>query len=431
VPALPAWAGTIRRYLLPLLLFAGALLLYLPRLSKPRIYIYDEVYHAYTAGQYVAGNRDAFVWNTRAPRQGGAYTWNHPPAGLLLIAAGIALEGDNPKGWRISSALFGAFGILAAYLLALTLTRDREAAQLAAALLLVDGLYFVQSRTAMLDIFGTVFMMGAFIGFYGYLTAAPHEVRGPLLWTGLFLGLAIATKWNAAYPAAVIGLVAAAKGATLLRAGTTGGRQHLLWVLVGLMAVPVAVYLAVHIPFFLTGHTWSQFVELQRQIYYYHTTLDATHPYQSEWWQWPLALRPVWYYVSVAPGTVASIYAQPNPLLYWAFVPTALWVSLRWWNTRRTAAAVLMMGFFAQWLPWALVPRAAFMYHFLPVAPFGVLAVAVCLLELWRGTRARRLIAVVYVAAVALSFIYFYPLYAALPLSEHELAGRMWIKGWR
>ena len=60
----------------------------------------------------------------------------------------------------------------------------------------------------MLDIFGTVFIMVACISFFRYLTAPPPEVRGPLLWTGLFLGLAIATKWNAAYPALAIGLVA-------------------------------------------------------------------------------------------------------------------------------------------------------------------------------------------------------------------------------
>ena len=432
---LPAWVATPRRYVLPLLLFAGALLLYLPRLSKPPIYIYDEVYHAYTAGQYVAGNRDAYVWYTHAPRQGVAYTWNHPPAGLLLIAAGIALAGDNPLGWRISSATFGALGILVVYLLALTLTRESEIGQLAAALLLVDGLYFVQSRTAMLDIFGTVFIMGACISFFRYLTAPPPEVRGPLLWTGLFLGLAVATKWNAAYPALAIGLVAVGRCLALLRVPRTidwdGVRQHLLWVPIGLIVVPVAVYLSAYIPFFLTGHTWSQFIELQRQIYHYHTALKDTHPYQSHWWQWPLALRPVWYYRGAVHGTVTNIYAQANPLLYWAFVPAALWVSLRWWKTRRAAAAILLIGVFAQWLPWALVPRIAFMYHFLPVAPFGALAVAACILELWRGQRVHRLVAVAYVAAVALSFVYFYPLYAAVPLTEHQLDSRMWIKGWR
>ena len=41
--------------LLPFLLVGGALLLYLPRLEVPARYIYDEAYHAFTAGAYRAG----------------------------------------------------------------------------------------------------------------------------------------------------------------------------------------------------------------------------------------------------------------------------------------------------------------------------------------------------------------------------------------
>jgi dolichyl-phosphate-mannose--protein O-mannosyl transferase len=434
--------GQVRSYVLPLLLFGGALLLYLPRLEVPGAYMYDEAYHAFTAGQYLAGNPDAFVWSTPAPRPGVGYTWNHPPAGLLLIAAGIAIQGDNPRGWRISSALFGALGILAAYLLALRLSRDREVAQLTAALLLVDGLYFVQSRTSMLDIFGTVFMMGALLCLYAYLVAPADQVRRPLLLTGVCLGLAIATKWNAAYPAALIGLVAVCRALDLWRLGRVGSsagrqedraglRQHLLWVPLGLVVVPAAVYLAAYIPFFLTGHDWPQFVELQRQIYSYHTSLKATHGYQSQWWQWPLALRPVWYHVRYSAGATANIYAQGNPLLYWAFIPAVLWLSYRWWKARHPGLVVLLIGFFGQWLPWGLVPRAAFMYHFLPAVPFGALAVAAGLVELWRHGISRQVLAAAYVLAVALSFVYFYPLYAAVPLEKPALESRMWLEGWR
>ncbi len=47
---------------------------------------------------------------------------------------------------------------------------------------------------------------------------------------------------------------------------------------------------------------------------------------------------------------------------------------------------------FGQWLPWMLVPRSAFLYHFLPAVPFGCLAVAVLLVELWKRGRAGRVI---------------------------------------
>jgi dolichyl-phosphate-mannose-protein mannosyltransferase len=430
----------LARDLVPGLLFVIALVLFIPRLSVPANYIYDEVYHAYTAGQYIEGNADAYVWYSRAPHEGVAYTWNHPPAGLLIISSGIALWGDNSYGWRFFSAVFGAAGVVLAYALAYRLTRRRPVAVLAASLLLVDGLYFVQSRTAMLDIFGTFFMMAAFLSLHYYLTAPADRVHRPLLAMGLFMGLAIATKWNAAYPSALIGVVAlwrlarlwmAARKADAPSSARAGVRAHLLWVPVALGAVPAAMYLIVYIPFFLNGHDFSQFIELQKQAYLYHSRLTATHTYQSSWWEWPLALRPVWYHVSRSNGTVANIYANGNPLLYWAFLPAVAWVGVKWWRERNPALVVLLIGFCGQWLPWALVPRVAFMYHFLPAVPFGALAVAVTLADLWRKGGPRRVLALNYGMAVVLAFAFFFPLYAALPLTPEEFEQRIWLESWR
>ncbi len=173
--------------LVPAVLACIALALYLTRLDTPPVYLYDESYHAYTASQYAAGNPDAFVWDTIAPAPGVAYTWNHPPVGLLLISLGIRALGDGPLGWRVMSALFGAAGISLAYVLGRTLTRSSLVGLLTSVLLLLDGLYFVQSRTAMLDVFGTVFTMGGLLAFYLHLTSQAR--RAPLLLTGLLMGL--------------------------------------------------------------------------------------------------------------------------------------------------------------------------------------------------------------------------------------------------
>lgn len=432
---LPYAERSVARYAMPAVLFVAALALYLQHLSVPPEYMYDEHYHAYTAAQYVAGNRDAYLWNTRAPRSDVAYTWNHPPLGLVLIAGGISLWGDRPFGWRFASAVFGAIGIVVAYLLALRLSRDREVAELTGTLLLLDGLYFVQSRTSMLDVFLVVFLMCALLCFHAYLTAPLERVRRALLGTGLFLGMALATKWSASYPAALIGLVVVYR--TILPAryaghdARTARRTHLLWLPVALGLVPAAVYLAAYIPFFLTGHTFGQFLELQRQTYLYHTGLRATHAYQSSWWQWPLAARPVWYYVRYAPGSISNIYAQGNPILYWAFVPAAVWLGVRWWRQRSAALLPFLIGFFGQWLPWALVPRIAFAYHFLPAVPFGVIAVAAAFMRGWRAGGRLRVVAIAWLVAVALAFAFFYPIYAAVPLSPRALALRFWFPSWR
>ncbi len=279
-----------------------ALLLYFWRIDAPwngnKAYIYDEVYHVYTAQQWVKGNTDAWLWTTRVPDEGFAYEWTHPPLGKEIIALSIYVFGDNTLGWRAFSAIFGAVGIAMIYWLGLTITRRRVAAILVAILTLVDGLYFVESRAGLLDIFGAVFMIGAFLALYAYLKAPADKVRWPLLGLGLSLGLAIATKWNAGYPAAIIGVVVMARVAYLLfktlraneeerAAYRAGFVQHLVWVPLFMALLPAAIYMLTYGPFFGAGFTLQQFKDLQYQMYYYHSHLKAEHAYGSKWWQWP------------------------------------------------------------------------------------------------------------------------------------------------
>ena len=422
-------------FVIPGLLFTAALALFIPRIEIPVGYVYDEVYHAYTAGEYVRGNADAYLWDTVAPRQGVAYMWNHPPLGVLLIAGGIRLYGNEPYGWRISSAIFGAIGIALAYVLALRLTRRRAVAILAACLLLMDGLYFVQSRTAMLDIFLTVFMMAAMLAFHAYLTA-PAESGLFVVLTGTFLGLAIATKWSAAYPAAIVGCIVLVRSLRSIRRadepGTIGVRisragRDLGWAALGLVLIPAAIYLAAYIPFFATGHRWDQFVELQNQILYYHSHLRQTHTYQSKWWQWPLALRPVWYHVAQFGDHISNVYANANLIL-------ALPSFLRQSRSSRSGGGGkfgrmgVLTGFFGQWLPWAVVPRISFAYYS-PGDPTGCIAVAVGLAALFRRGD-RRVTCVAYVVGVP-HRSRSSTIYAAVPLTKQAFELRMLLLSWR
>jgi dolichyl-phosphate-mannose-protein mannosyltransferase len=417
--------------LAPGMLFLLAMALFAPRLAVPAQYEFDEVYHAYTAGQYVAGNADAYLWYTIAPKAGVAYMWNHPPAGVLCIAGGILIWGDNPFGWRFAAALFGAAGVVLTFTMASRLTRDRRLAALAAVLVLSDGMYFSQSRVAMLDIFGAVFALGALLSLYGFLTSEPERIAWPLVRTGLWLGLALATKWNGAYVSFFCGLAIVVRAVRLGLRSPELRRPLVVWTTVGLVLAPLAVYFAAYIPFFAAGHDFGEWVEVQKQTFYYHTRLEATHPWSSSWWQWPLALRPVWYWTAaVAGGDAANGYAAPNPVLYWSFLPAVVWLAARW---RRNSAAltVLIIGFFGQWLPWALVPRIAFAYHFLPAVPFGAMATAAAVMNLHRRGGGWRWLGWGFVATVAATFVFYYPILVGLPLSPRALAWRLWLPGWR
>ncbi len=307
---------------IPLLLIALALTLVLPRLTTPAIYVFDELYYAYTAGKYVSGE-EAYS-TTVLPREDPAIEWTHPPVAKLLIAGGILVAGDNPLGWRIVSVLFGTAGVVIAYLLALSLTGSRATSALAAALLLMDGLYLVESRIGMSNMFVLVFANAALLGLARVLTVAPEHAGLPLLATGLFVGLGIATKWSGVALAGLIGLVVCWRIAQLwhLSRGTdtsaaaaahAGLRTYLRWAPISLILIPIAVYLASYLHFWFTGHDWADFIALHRDMFAYHRNLGVVHDDSSPWWQWPLAARGIWYYVDHRRREGAFIFGNGNP----------------------------------------------------------------------------------------------------------------------
>jgi dolichyl-phosphate-mannose-protein mannosyltransferase len=425
---------------IPLALIALALALSLPRLTTPAVYVFDELYYAYTAGKYVSGEE---AYSTEIPpREDPAIEWTHPPLAKLLIAGGILFAGDNPLGWRIASVVFGVAGVVVAYLLALSLTGSRATSGVAAGLLLMDGLYLVESRTGMSNLFVLVFANGALLAFYRVLTVSPERVGPPLLATGLFIGLGIATKWSGFALAGLIGLVVCWRTIQLWRFARetnqsaavdarAGLQAHLRWTPIALVALPVSIYLVSYLHFWLTGHDWTDFIDLHRDMLAYHRNLGVVHDDSSPWWQWPLAARGVWYYVDERRREGAFVFANGNPLLYWLMVIAVAWVVIDWWGRRSAAVLILVIGFFGQWLPWAFSPRGTFIYHFMPVVPLGCIAIALVLTGAWRIGGVPRVAAAGYALAVVATFAWFYPLYTAMPLSPDQFDLRMWLESWR
>lgn len=429
-----------RSLVYPLLLISLALALFLPRLTTPRAYVFDELYYAYTAGKYVAGEE---AYSSRLPpHDRPTIEWTHPPVAKLLIAGGILVAGDNPLGWRIASILFGSAGVIVTYCLALALTQSQRIAFLTGGLLLLDGLYFIESRVGMSNLFFVVFTTSALLALAYLLNTPPARVALPLLATGAALGLAIATKWSAVALLGLIGVVVSWRLVRLWQetrsgdssnaeAARVGLRAYLFWAPIALVAVPLLIYFASYLHFFLTGHGWADFIALHQAMLSYHREIGVPRTDTSRWWEWPLAARPVWYYIAERRREGNYIFGNGNPLLYWPMVVAVAWVAIDWWGRRPIPLLILAIGFFGQWLPWALSPRGTYIYHFLPSVPLGCLALAVVIGGAWKRGGWARLGAAAYIVAVTATFAFFYPLSAALPLSPEQVDLRMWFGRWR
>jgi Gpi18-like mannosyltransferase len=129
---------------------------------------------------------------------------------LALSADGSMVSvdvGSHAFAWRLPGVLMGALMAAALYFLARTLFRRRSVAVLAAALVMVEGMFFANARIAMNDTYVTGFIVAAlaiFAPLYLGMWRGRLAVLLGLPAVGLLLGLALASKWVGAY---AVGLV--------------------------------------------------------------------------------------------------------------------------------------------------------------------------------------------------------------------------------
>jgi len=147
--------------------------------------------------------------------KGISYFDPEPPLSKLFIAAGEWLYGGwraifegahgdfadlgfNTFGWRIMSCIIGSLCVPLMYLLARQLWQNRLFAFAAATLTCFEGMFFVQSRIGMIDIFPIFLIMLSYTLFLIHLgSRSERDSVVTLLLTGIALGLAISAKWIA------------------------------------------------------------------------------------------------------------------------------------------------------------------------------------------------------------------------------------------
>ncbi|MDF9392263.1 phospholipid carrier-dependent glycosyltransferase [Methylococcus capsulatus] len=375
------------------------------RLDYPRDFYFDEVYHGFTATIVLHGDRDAYdPW--AKPPPGKAYEWTHPPLSKLIMAGMMAVFGENAFGWRIGSVLFGTLATIAAAALAFELFGSLPIAVLTAALMSLDGLLLSQSRIAMNDIYFIFFMLTALLG---YVRWKGNEISVRWLYfAGAALGLALATKWTTLY---VFLVLAVDLSVAAIRNRCLPPLTACLNLSIALGLLPVAIYLASYLQYFALGYGWPEFIELFRQMWFYHTGLKATHAAHSQPWQWVLNLRPVWMYVDYSvPGKIANIYNLGNSVIFYGglYAVAASIFKMEW--RRNWPVAFIMLLYFMLWLPWTISPRIMFFYHYAPAVPILCIILARWLCSnLASPEKTDRMTAKAVLAGAFLWFVVFYP----------------------
>jgi 4-amino-4-deoxy-L-arabinose transferase-like glycosyltransferase len=122
----------------------------------------------------------------------------HPALAKLIMAAGIALDGDNPWGWRFPSVLAGTLSIVFVYKVARAVGLSAWPAVLAAYLYSFDNLVFITSRIGILDIY---MMLGLLAGAALFLMNRP-------VWAGVLFAFGTLCKEGGVYGPAIVGIFA-------------------------------------------------------------------------------------------------------------------------------------------------------------------------------------------------------------------------------
>ena len=377
-------------------------------LGFPARILWDEKYFPVMANKYLQGEYQFDL---------------HPPLGKFIIAVGISLFGNDPIGWRIMPLLFGLallplVGALGWYCL-----KERVGALLLVTFFSVETIFIVNSRVGVMDIFLVFLVLATF------LVALRAERSGQVILCSILLGLAIATKW-AAFPMAVpVGYVLWRKG--LFRPFVGG-----LWIsaivyvavvyvgaLISVTANPVGAWLWV----------WDWHLKAANKI-----SAVIPHGWGSPWWSWPIMLRPIRFFYGVdGDGLLQVVMAIGNPLIWWS---GTLAVLAGIFDITRKAIAKklsaddpiipIILGYVFLLLPWVPGTRIPYLYNYLPIYPFALLALAYWLCTLWNRRPWGSWVVVAFaISAVALS-VYFLPLAIALPIKQQDLMNRIWTDYW-
>ncbi len=477
-------------------IFLISLLLRFWGLSRFNTLVFDEVYYAKFASAFLKGE---IVFTGHPPLSTyiiaiGIWIGNHLPWGNADPKNGLTGLLLSPFSYRWLNALTGAFIPLVTGAIAYQLTRRSSYALIAALLISADGLFLVESRYALNNVYlvlfgllGHLFLLIALQAtawqrwFYLILAGVGFGGSAAIKWNGMGFLLGAYAVWGIAWIVAWVQSRLTAPEFTTLHSYQPRSplqnltQLHLGHILVAFALVPALTYYLSWLPYIYVDPGSSTFWQLQLETFDYHKRvggLDA-HPYCSLWHTWPLMLRPVAYFYKTtqtpeealplvgpplpaeAATVIYDVHAMGNPTLWWfstavvvllmVLLAQQIWQKLSAGQSNSGevaehaplspvhgwAVAYLLINWAANLLPWVRVTRCLFIYHYMGSLVFAVLLLALLIDRWWQGHQTwQRSAAITLTGLVLIGFVFWMPLFLGLPLSPEGLQLRRWFPSW-
>ena len=426
---------------------------------------------------------------------GETFFYSHPPFGNYIYAAAIwiylqlpwidiasidslTFEQIPPLSYRWVNAVFGSLLCLLGYFIAHAIWKNKNFALIVCFFIALDGSLLVDSRFALPNVFIVFFGLSALLCAVKS-QSSDGNARYWLFSCGIFLGLTASIKWNGlGYLLVILSFFVALYGIQKIDAHELRFTKHQTnrlrtqktfnniqekisvinavpqWeYLMYFLVLPVLVYVVISIPD-LRFNTEYGFLEKHQQMLGYHQIMveENEHPYCSKWYSWPFMIRPIGYFFSSSDAIDAfgnkitlfkDVHLFPNPFLYWFSAIAILtmgvqWLKLFWqWINQGTVSykfylfMFLLLGYFANLLPWALVSRCVFLYQYQPASVFAFLALAWYLAQLLKSESLKyKMLSWGILTIIVISFLYWLPFQLGITLESDAFYARMWFQSW-
>ena len=449
------------------------------RLGQFNTLVFDEVYYGVFANNYLTGTT---FFNA------------HPPLCQYIIAMGIWIGSHLPWGqdqvnsltgsllstfsYRWSNALTGSLIPVVMMAIAWQLTHRRNYTLIVGLCAALDGLFLVESRYALSNIYLVIFGLLGQLYWLWALNETNRPSWGKLTIAGIFLGASIGVKWNGlGFLLGIYLLWGLAWLLESLKSLTNLSSNPLIYpqtffskitqinlgqLICCLGLIPALTYSLIWIPHLQMNPQYG-FWDIHNRILSFHQQVGGSdiHPYCSPWYSWIVMWRPIAYFYHTASNTqevvptypplpagtgkiIYDVHAMGNPALWWLstiaimlLAGVLLWGVLQKNNTKwviighNGAVWFMVVNYAANLLPWMKVSRCTFLYHYMSASVFAWLALA-WILDGWLTSKqlGYQFLGAIAIILIMVAFWFWLPIYLGLPLSPEGYQLRMLFPNW-
>ena len=367
---------------------------------------FDEIYFARTAYEYTQGME--------------TYEWTHPPLGKLIQAIPIYINNYlSPFNYRLMGNISGILMLAIMYIFAKELFKKRKYAIFASLLMAFDTFHFAQTRMGTVDSHLILFIL---LASYFMVKYTKNNKTFYLLLSGIFFGLSVSVKWTGLYGGMALAIIFF----THLVKNKKINIKNLLKGTLFFVVIPLFIYSSLYLifPNNKLNHTtnFENIINQQKDMYNYHSKLNATHYFSSKWYTWPISYKPVWYHQEILNNdTKETISGIGNIVIWWMGIIGFLYSLIKLIRKKDKQSFIIVVSMLSLWLPYAFIGRVMFLYHYFPVLPFMMLGIVNLFKSIEEKYKLKYLIPLYMIFVIAF-FIIYYPVISGIetPVSYIE-----------